>query len=172
MLRRSPGLTFVAVFSLALGIGANVCIFTLVNAVFLHALPVADPAGLYLVYTQDARNPGYLLQSYPNFQDYRGQNQVFSGMTLYCTLGLSLTGSGDPQPLVTEMVTANYFDVLGVRPILGRAFQPEEDKVAGAAPVAVISYHLWQRKFAGDREVLAKPIHINGHRFTVKIGRA
>ncbi len=167
MLRRSPGLTFVAVLSLALGIGANVSIFTVVNAVFIHALPVTDPAGLYVVYTQDARNPGYLLQSYPNFKDYRDMNQVFSGMTLFCTLGLSLTGSGDPQPLVTEMVAANYFDVLGVRPIVGRTFQPEEDKVAGTAPVAVISYNLWQRKFAGDREVLGKPVHINGRRFTV-----
>src|SRR5215472_2831450 len=122
VLRRNPGLTGVAVLSLALGIGANASIFSVVNALFLHPLPVADPERLVSVYTLDARNPGFLGQSYLNYKDYRDLNQVFSGLVLYSSMGLSLTGSGEPQPALGEIVSGNYFDVLGVKPAIGRTF--------------------------------------------------
>src|SRR5215472_833966 len=91
LLAKNPGFTGVAVLSLGLGIGANTAIFTIVNALFLHSVPVSDPAGLAFVYTLDARNPGYLGHSYLNYKDYRDLNQVFSGLLLYSTVGISLT---------------------------------------------------------------------------------
>ena len=167
LLAKNPGFAGVAVLSLGLGIGANTAIFTIVNALFIHSVPVADPSSLMFVYTLDARNPGYLGHSYLNYKDYRDLNQVFSGLVLYSTIGASLTGSSEPEPILGNLVSGNYFDVLGVKPVVGRAFQPDEDRVPGAHPVVVISHNLWQRKFAGASDVLSQPIHLNGRRFTI-----
>ncbi len=167
ILAKTPALTTVAILSLGLGIGANTAIFTIVNALFIHTVPVQDPAGLMFVYTLDSRIPGYLNHSYLNFRDYRDLNQVFSGLTLYSSIGVSLTNTGEPEPAIAEIASGNFFDVLGVKAAMGRTFQAEEDRVPGANPVAVISHGLWMRRFAGSRDVLGMPLHLNGHRFTV-----
>jgi predicted permease len=156
-----------AVFSLALGIGANTTIFTLVNAILLRPLQVEEPSRLAALHTVDSRNPGLLLCSYPNYQDYARENQVFSSLLLYTTLTLNLTGRGDPQLLMGQLVSGDYFETLGVHPIVGRGFRPEEDASAGASPVAVISYGLWQRQYGGDSTVGAKTIQLNGRPFNI-----
>jgi putative ABC transport system permease protein len=167
LLAKTPALTAVAILSLGLGIGANTAIFTIVNALFIHSVPVQDPAGLMFVYTLDSRIPGYLGHSYLNYKDYRDLNQVFSGLALYSSIGVSLTNSGEPEPAIAEIVSGNFFDVLGVKTARGRGFQPDEDRVPGASPVAVISQGLWRQRFAGKSDTLGSPIHLNGHQFTV-----
>src|SRR5581483_5420218 len=167
LLAKNPGLAAVAILSLGLGIGANTAIFTIVNALFIHAVPVEDPGRLMFVYTLDSRIPGYLLHSYLNYKDYRDLNQVFSGLTLYSSINVSLTNAGEPESAVAEIASGNFFDVLGVKAAMGRAFTPGEDRVPGANPVAVISHGLWMRRFAGTSDVIGMPIHLNGHRFTV-----
>src|SRR5438105_2773456 len=121
---RNRGFTAVAVLSLALGIGANTTIFTLLNAVLLRAMPVRDEATLAAVFTVDQRTSGNLANSYPNFLDYRDRQSVFSSLLLYTPFTTNLTGRGEPQVLMAHLVTGNYFDVLGVRPVVGRGFLP------------------------------------------------
>src|SRR5947209_16510223 len=123
LLAKTPALTAVAILSLGFGIGANTAIFTIVNALFIHTVPVREPAGLMIVYTLDSRIPGYLNHSYLNYKDYRELNQVFSDVTLYCPIGVSLTNSGEPEPAMAEIVAGNFFDVLGVKPTVGRGIQ-------------------------------------------------
>src|SRR5437868_377074 len=149
-LAKHRALAAVAVLSLALGIGANTTIFTLVNAVLLRPLPVEDPARLVAVHTLDSRNPGFTLCSYPNYKDYRDHNQVFTSLLLHSGIFVNLSGHGDPQLLMGQLVSGNYFTTLGIKPILGRGFTPEEDLTPGASPVAVLSHGLWMRQFGGD----------------------
>ena len=157
----------VAVLSLALGIGANTTIFTLVNAVLLRPLPVEDPARLAAVSTVDSRNPGFVLCSYPNYKDFRDRNQVFSSLLLHAAVTINLTGRGDPQLLMGELVSGNYFSALGVNPVVGRGFLPEEDATPGAWPVAVLSYGLWRQQFGGDPQVTSRTISLNGRAFQI-----
>src|SRR5689334_210757 len=124
LLAKNPGLTAVAVLSLGLGIGANTAIFTIVNALFIHSAPVRDAARLMFVYTLDSRNPGFLGHSYLNYKDYRDLNQVFSGLALFSSIGVSLTNTGEPEPALAEIVSGNFFDVLGVKAVQGRAIGP------------------------------------------------
>jgi predicted permease len=166
-LAKNRAIAVVAVLSLALGIGANTTIFTLVNAVLLRPLPVEDPSTLAAVSTVDTHNPGLLLCSYPNYQDYRDQNTVFSSLLLYTIVSINLTGHGDPQLLMAQLVSGNYFSTLGVQPLVGRAFRPEEDATPGAYPVAVISYGLWTRQFGRDPQVTARTISLNGRPFDI-----
>jgi predicted permease len=166
-LAKNRGFALVAVLSLALGIGANTTIFTLLNAVFLRPLPVRDAATLVAVFTTDQRNPGLLLCSYPNYRDYRDHNTAFSSLLLHTTVTVNLTGRGDPQLLMAQLVSANYFDGLGVNPIVGRGFRPEEDASLGSAAVTVISHALWMRLYAGSREVTRRSIEINGRQYGI-----
>jgi predicted permease len=166
-LAKHPGFTFVAVISLALGIGANATIFTLLNAVLLRPLPLENASTLAAVYTVDPRNAGYLGCSFLNFKDYRDRNSVFSSLALYSPITVNLTGQGDPRLVMAHMVTANYFSTLGVKPVLGRGFLPEEDVTPNANAVAVIGYGLWSRLFAGDRRVLSRSLVVNGRAFTI-----
>jgi putative ABC transport system permease protein len=141
----SPGFAAAAILSLALGIGANTAIFTLTDAVFLNPLPVEEPSRVIEVYTVDhltktTNNLGRTGSSWMNFMDIRDQNQVFSGISAYTFSNVSITGRGEPKPETAQLVTANYFDVLGVGPFLGRAFLPEEDRKP--TPVAILSYSL------------------------------
>src|SRR5215831_18734779 len=159
---RNRGFTLVAVSSLALGVGANTTIFTLLNAIFIRPMPVRDPASLVAVFTTDQRIPGQLATSYPNYRDYRDHNTVFSSLLLYTAVTTNLTGRGDPQLLMAHLVSGNYFDTTGVRPILGRGFLPEEDARPGAVPVAILSYALWLRVYGGDRRVNDATIQLNG----------
>src|ERR1017187_5643214 len=165
-LGKNRGFAGVAVLSLALGIGANATIFTLLNAIFLRPLPVRDAAHLAAVYTTDPRIPGLLLCSYPNYQDYRDHNSVFSSLLLYSALTVNLTGRGDPQLLMGQLVSANYFTTLGVDPVVGRGFRAEEE-LPGASPVVVVSHGLWMRLFDGSRDVTRRTIEISGHSYSI-----
>jgi len=156
-----------AVLSLGLGIGANTTIFTLLNAVLLRPLPVEAPERLVAVGTLDARNPGLWPSSYPNYRDYRDHNQVFSSLLLYSAITLNLTGFGEPQPVTGQIVSGNYFATLGVVPVVGRGFLPEEDASPGAYPVAVIGYGLWTRQFGRDPRVTARTISLNGRTYNI-----
>jgi hypothetical protein len=126
LLLKSPGFTIVAVLSLALAIGANTTIFTIINAVFLTSLPVQDMSTLVSVSGVDRNNQVANLDltplSWQNFEDYQKQNDVFSGLAGFINTGLTLTGFGDPQNIPAQLVSANYFDVLGVKAAMGRTF--------------------------------------------------
>jgi predicted permease len=171
MLVKNPGFTAVAVLSLALGIGANSTIFTIVNAVLLNPLPVRDASTLVSVFTTDERNRGpffnFLQTSRPNLEDYRAQNGVFGEMAIYNGVPLSFSGTGEPEQIVGEMVSGNFFDLLGVKPAVGRAFLPDEDRVPGEKLVTVLSYAFWQRRLGGDAALVGRTITLNGSAFTV-----
>ncbi|HEX8140380.1 MAG TPA: ABC transporter permease [Pyrinomonadaceae bacterium] len=171
MLFKSRAFTIVAVLSLALGIGANTTIFTLVNAVLLQSLPVSEPAQLMSVFGTDENNRGNQLDfapiSYPNYIDYRDQNDVFTGLLIFGGAQMSLSGTGEPEQVNGLMVSGNYFDLLGVKAALGRTFLPEEDSTPGTHPVVVLSHAFWQRRFGGDPSIVGKTIMLNNQGFTV-----
>src|SRR6267378_3108417 len=174
MLKKSPGFTFVAVLSLALGIGANTAIFTIINAVFLHPLPVQEPSRLAELFTRDTQtidaNANFQLTgtSLPNYEDYRDQNNVFSGLaTVTFPISLNWGGQAEPQQLNASLVSGNFFDVLGVKPYRGRAFIPDGDKKIGGNPEVVLSYSLWARRFGSDEKFIGQTILLNGTPYTV-----
>jgi putative ABC transport system permease protein len=173
LLAKSPGFTIVAALSLALGIGANTTIFTLVNAVLLHSLPVEDPSQLVSVYVVDERNQdlfggGFLQLSPANFADLRQKNEVFTDMAAHQGLPLNISGGkGDPQQVFGEIVSGNFFTVLGARPLVGRGFLPDEDKNPGEKLVCVLGYGEWQKRFGGDPSIVGRDIDLNGRKFTV-----
>src|SRR5579859_7362245 len=174
ILKKSPGFTIVAILSLALGIGANTAIFTIINAVFLHPLPVQDPAQLVEMYTRDTKtidaNTGFQLTptSLPNYEDYRDQNTVFSGLAAATfPLPVNWGGQSEPQQLQVSLVSPNFFDVLGVKAYRGRTFFPSEGKQIGADPVAVLSYALWTQRFGSDPQVVGRTIALNATSFTI-----
>src|SRR5216684_4911829 len=146
MFQKSPGLTAVALLSLALGIGANTAIFSLINAVFLLPLPVLEPEQLVSIFTTDKNNPGDLETSHLNFVDFRDRNQVFFGVAEYATIPLTLYTSEQSERITGQLVSGNYFDVIGARPVAGRTFLPEEDRTPGTSPVVVLSYNFWLRR--------------------------
>jgi predicted permease len=168
-LAKSPGYAAAAVLSLALGIGANTTIFSLVNALLLNPLPVERPAELVAVQTVDENNPGVSTVSHPNYRDIRDNNDVFTGLAAYSFPNLvsMLTGNDEPEQVFAEFVTGNYFDVLGLEPALGRFFLPEEDATPGSHPVTVLGHGLWSRRFGNDSKVLGSIVRVNGRPFTV-----
>ncbi len=176
LLSKNPGFTAVAVLSLALGIGANTAIFTLINAVLLRSLPVHNPQELVSLNLADVRNGNYRRWTdgnsntafpYPTYEQMRDRNQVFSSLFAFKVFGrLTVQVNGDAELARGQFVTANYFPSLGVRPILGHGFA-EEDGRADADPVAVISHGYWQRRFGGDPGVIRKKIALNGVPFTI-----
>src|SRR6266850_37539 len=171
MLLRNPGFTVVAVLSLALGIGANTTIFTLVNTVLLNPIPVRDPQTLVSMFTTDEKNKNNVFNffgvSNPNYKDYRDQNRSFVEMAAYGGVPINLSGGGEPEQINGNIVSGNFFSLLGVQPALGRSFLPEEDKVDGAHPVTLLSDKLWKRRFASDASIVGKPITLNGQAYTV-----
>ncbi len=174
MLKKSPGFTFVAVLSLALGIGANTAIFTIINAVFLHPLPVEEPSRLAEMFTRDTltvdTNANFQLTgtSLPNYGDYRDQNTVFTGLaTVAFPIPLNWGGQAEPQQLNAVLVSGNFFDVLGVKPYRGRTFIADGDKKLGGNPEAVLSYSMWARQFGSDDKILGQTITLNGTAYTV-----
>jgi len=174
LLVKSPLFTLAAVASLGLGVGANTTIFSLVNEVLLNPLPIHEPARVVSFFTTDAKNKdrfqSFLTTSYPNFKDYREQSgQVLSGMAATQFVPLSLTSGGEPQQIFGEMVTGNYFDVLGVRAAVGQAFSftIAEDEQLGAHPVVVLSDGLWRRRFGANPGIVGSTIELNRQRFTV-----
>ena len=172
MLIKNPGFTLVAVLSLALGIGANTTIFTLINSVLLHPIPVRDPERLVAIFVTDEQNKttnfATLGISGPNWKDVRDQNDVFEGTAGYTGSPFSLSGgTGEPEQIFGDLVSGNFFTLLGATPALGRGLLPEEDKVDGAAPVVVLGDRLWRRRFAADPGIVGKTITLNGRGFTV-----
>ncbi len=153
MLLKQPGFTLIAVVTLALGIGANSTIFSLVNALLLRPLPVERPDQLAAVFTSDYSSGDYGASSYPDYVDFRDRNEVFSGLVAYQPRPFSLSVDGVNERAFGEVVSGNYFSVLGVKPALGRGFLLEEDRTPGARPVVVISHKLWQGRCwpAGSR---------------------
>src|SRR5207237_2154277 len=163
---KSPVFLAVAVFSLALGIGANTSIFSFVNAVLLRPLPVADPARLVYVFSGNRSTP-YNVSSYPDYGDFLDKNEVFSALVAYSPITLSLNSNDQADMISGLIVTGNYFDTLGVRARVGRTFLAEEDTTPGAHPVAVIGYGLWQSRFAGDPQIAGRQLLLNGQSFTI-----
>ena len=166
-LLKNRGLTFIAVFSLAVGIGANSAIFSIVNALLLRPRALSHPEQIVQLYAGHRQQP-YQTLSYPSYLDFRDRNDVFSGLAAY-GLGwqFKLGGADDVELVWGEPVSSNYFDVLGVRAWRGRMFLPEEGEVPNRNPVVVIGHGLWQRRFAADPAVIGKPIRINNQQLTV-----
>src|SRR5882672_5357127 len=165
MLLKNSSLTAIIVVVLALGIGANTAIFSVVNAALLRPLPYADPDRLVRL-TEDSPNVPQMSISYPNFLDWREQNKVFSGIAAMQFRSLNLTGKDEPERLAGRAVSAEFFDVLGVKPAMGHSFAPEEDQ-PGANPVCIISDGLWQRRFGSDPALAGKQITMSGASYTV-----
>ena len=166
MLLKAPGFTTVAVLSLALGIGVNTAIFSLVDKVLIRKLPVEEPDRLVVV-SASRREGVSTTSNYPDFADYRERNEVFEGLVCYYQRAFTLSEGGQSERIQGMIVSGNYFTTLHVRPALGRDFLPEEDKTPGAHPVVVLSYGLWQRRFGADPSLVGKAVNLNGHRFTV-----
>ena len=160
---KSPGFTAVVVVSIALGIAANTTVFSIVNSLMLTSAPVGDPDKLFMF------NDGNSF-SWPNFVDYRDQatGKVFEGVAGFFPLvPANVGGSGQPERVWGQAVTANYFGVARVKPVLGRGFLPEEDQVEGRNPVVVIGHALWQRRFGGDPRIIGRQVRLNGLPYTV-----
>ncbi|HLX45199.1 MAG TPA: ABC transporter permease [Bryobacteraceae bacterium] len=168
--RKSPVFVAVAVFSLALGIGANTAIFTLVDQLLLRLLPVKDPQQLVLFWGRGPHygsNNGRYKLSYPMYEDFRDHNQVFSGMFCRWETNLSVSSEGKTERVDGELVSGSYFPVLGVGAALGRVFTPDDDKIVGGHPYAVISYRYWIARFAADPNVIGKKILVDGYPLTI-----
>jgi predicted permease len=165
MLAKSPGFTAVAVLTLALGIGANTALFSVVNGVLLNPLRYAEPDRLVALYSTDANFTQSSI-SYPNFLDWVRDNRSFSALAAYRADDFNLTGMGEAERVPIDMISASFFPVLGVKPVIGRIFVPEEDHV-GAEPAALISGGLWKRKFGSSPGALGKSLMLNGTAYTI-----
>jgi predicted permease len=165
MLAKNPGFTAVAVLTLALGIGANTAIFSVVNGVLLRPLPYSEPDRLVEIYERSAQI-SELSDSYLNFLDWEKSNRSFAGMAAYRGESFNLTSAGETEQIPGAVVTANFFSVLGVNPLEGRAITPDEDR-QGASPVAMLSEGLWTRRFGRDAAILGKSVVLDGRPFTV-----
>ena len=163
--RKSPGFTTIAILTLALGIGANTAIFSVINAVLLRPLPYRDPARLVLL---SERTPNFpiLSTSYLNFKDWRDQAHTFESVGAIRNLNMTLTGTGEAERLPAQMATSNIFDMLGIRPALGRPFTAQEDG-PGGAPVVLISNSLWQRRFSSSPQVVGQPLTLDNKPYTI-----
>ncbi len=165
-LRQNPGFSIVAILTLSLGIGANTAIFSAINAILLRPLPVERSSELVSINETLAGNTFPTL-SFPNYRDMRDRNTGLSGLAAYRILPASLGLPGASQRLWAYLVTGNYFDMLGVKPVRGRVLHPEDDRVLGGHPVAVISYGCWQKRFGGDPTVVGRSVKFNSMDFTV-----
>src|SRR5579871_5015416 len=174
-LRKYPGFTAVAVITLAIGIGANASIFSLVDQVLLKQLPVDEPGRLVMLkfagsdtgHTSSYGGDGHLYFSYPMYRDLRDQNSVFSGMLAMFPAQVGIQWRNTPSLANSELVSGNYFSVLGVKPALGRLFIPEDSATRGASPLVVLSYRYWTQHFASDPSVINQGILVNGKSFTI-----
>jgi predicted permease len=165
-----PVFTLVAITSLALGIGANTAIFTLMDQVLLRALPVKDAEQLTLVFSRGSHhgsNWGSNSMSHPMYLDIRDQNQVFSGLIARFATSSSLSHKGFTERVGSELVSGNYFEVLGITPAAGRLITPEDDKNAGGGPVVVLSYDYWQSRFSGKTDIIGQTVRVNNYPMTV-----
>jgi predicted permease len=166
-LRKSPSFAIAAVVTLALGIGATTAIFSLVNAVLLKPLPYPEPNRLMRI-TQEDHSTGAVLPeslSYPDYFDWRARNRTFSGMAAYSGQNMTMTGVGQAQQLGAYVVSSNFFQVLGVAPMLGREFRWDEERPGNRA--VMLSHELWQSRFGGERDIVGQQLTLDGERYTV-----
>src|SRR5256885_7462607 len=163
---KRPSFTSIAVITLALGIGANTAVFSIVNAMLFRPRPVAQPEQLVELYVGDSGHP-YQSSTYQDFLIFREQHEVFSGLAAYRIEQFKLGGAEDVEQVFGEAVSGNYFELLGVNAIRGRTFLPEEDQTPGTHPVAVISHGLWQRRFNANPAVIGQTIILNHQSLTV-----
>lgn len=167
-LRRSPGFAMTAVLMLALGICANSTVFSWINATLLHPVPGAErPGELVSVMRGEWNTAPAPPLSYPDYRELREGNKSFAGLLAYHHDWLTLTGGDRPERIYLANTSGNYFDVLGVRPVLGRFFREDEEARPGGVPFAVLSYALWQTRYGGDPAMVGKPIEIARHKLTV-----
>jgi putative ABC transport system permease protein len=164
LLLKSPGFAAIAILTLALGIGANTAIFSVVNGVLLRPLPFRDPSRLVLI-AEKSSFP-VISTSYENYLDWRDQSHSFESMEATRGAAITLTGAGEPERLNVRMATAGLFPMLGINAKVGRTFLAEEDR-AGGTPVALLSYGLWQRRFGGSQEIIGKAINLDAQPYTV-----
>jgi putative ABC transport system permease protein len=167
LLLKNKGFTLVALIALALGIGANTAIFTVVNAVLLRPLPYHEPERLVTIWEESPQLGMYQMPvSFANLRDWVDQNQVFEQISAYTFTNVNLIGAGEPERLSTIRSSANLFSLLGAAPMLGRTFLAEEDK-EGAGRVVILSHHLWQRRFGSASSILGQPVTLNNQTYTV-----
>src|SRR5690242_11884667 len=161
VLAKNPGVSLVAVITLALGIGANTAIFSGVSAFLMRPLPVPHASELVrpLEFAEDRGLADEM--SYPDFLDYRAQSTSFSGMAAEDMIPAAIDTENQSNVVWGQVVSANYFDVVQVKPILGRTFLPDEDKTIGGSPVLVLSQNLWQRRFGADPNIVGKTVRVN-----------
>ena len=166
MLIKHPGFALIAVFTITLGIGANTAIFSIVNAVLLRPFPYQQPEQLVMV-GESTGGGGRNAVSYPNFVDWQHQNTVFDAVSVMrSNENYNLTGAGEPERLQGRLVSAGFFTILGIKPLLGRDFLPEDDR-GGATPSVILSHAFWSRKFGNDTGVVGRQITLNNHAYTV-----
>jgi len=165
MLLKKPGFTLIAIITLALGIGANTAIFSVVNAVLLQPLPYAEPERIVRIYGRFSQG-NQAATSPPDFLDYRAQNRTFEEFAALMSSSFNLTGGAEPERIAGADVTTNYFQAIGIKPVQGRTFSPEEEQ-EGRAQVAVISEGLWQRRFGGAADVIGKTLMLDGQSHTI-----
>jgi putative ABC transport system permease protein len=164
-LRKNPGFTCVALLTLALAIGANTAIFSLVYGALLRPLPYADPDRL-IVLNETHPRIGTISVSYPNFLDWRAQNHVFSGMAVVAGVGYNLSGIAQPETIRGQAVSSNFLSLIGLHPLFGRDFDPSEDR-PGTTPVVMLTYPIWQSHFAGSQDVIGRSVSLDGRGFTI-----
>ncbi len=164
-LRKSPGFTAVVVITLALGIGVNSALFSIVNTVLLHPIALSNPGELVAV---DAAKPNFERGSisYPNFRDWQRDNQSFSGLAIYRHVGFVMTGTGESERVRGNYVSSSFFPLLGVEPVIGRVFAPNEDEM-GRAPLVLLGGGFWARKFGSDPNIVGRAITLDGKTYTV-----
>jgi hypothetical protein len=169
-LRRNPGFAAVAILTLALGIGTNTTIFTFVSALLLKTPPaIAEPSRLFAIWNRLPRGePSYVQQSYPDYVYYRAHSRAFAGLLAFSSdpQEVSWSTSGQSRLIEGQLVSGNFFAMLGVRPLLGRWFSPEEDQTPGRDPIVVLSHSFWQQRLGADPAVVGKVLTLNGHEFT------
>ena len=165
MLAKAPGFAAVAILTLALGIGANTAIFSVVNGILINPLPFPESGQLVSAFESIPNFKNGSI-SYPNFVDWRRMNTTFSSIAAYRSTGFNLAGQGEPERLHGEMVSAGFFEILGVKPLLGRTFTADEDRL-GANPTVMITEGLWKRKFGGARDIIGKRLLLEGESRTV-----
>ena len=157
-LRRNPGFAFVAILTLAIGIGANAAIFSVINTILLRPLPFEDPSRLIVIWDTDAnRNITHGTVSAAEFLDWQDMNHVFKTICGLRPSNVTLTGNGGPEQTFAVQISGNFFRMLGVKPALGRDFLPEEE-TRGHEQVVMLSYALWQRRYGGDSQIVGKSI--------------
>jgi hypothetical protein len=164
---RNRAVTIPVALSLALGIGANTAIFTLVDALFLAPLPLHRPDRLVSVFTSDPRNPGYHMVSFPNYGDIRQQTQAFEHLAATVGVRVNFASKGEVAEVASELITDNYFPMLGVQPALGQPRSKLQEGESSDLPPVVVSHAFWKKHLAADPEAIGKTVTINRIPFTV-----